>query len=99
MLISRKSIYETIFSRFEKVHKYKGHESFSGFVKEVKQEDGKVKIKGFASTPDLDRYDDIVQPTAFAEAMSTYMKNPVVLLGHDTDKPIGTVTEYNLGTK
>lgn len=72
---------------------------FQVLFKEVKQEDGKVKIKGFASTPDLDRYDDIVQPTAFAEAMSTYMKNPVVLLGHDTDKPIGTVTEYNLGTK
>lgn len=71
---------------------------FQMLFKEVKQEEGKVKIKGFASTPDLDRYDDIVQPTAFAEAMTTYMKNPVVLLGHDSDKPIGTVTEYNLST-
>ena len=71
---------------------------FQMLFKEVKQEEGKVKIKGFASTPDLDRYDDIVQPTAFAEAMATYMKNPVVLLGHDSDKPIGTVTEYNLST-
>lgn len=53
---------------------------FQMLFKEVQQEEGKVKIKGFASTPDLDRYDDIVQPTAFAEAMSTYMKNPVVLL-------------------
>ena len=71
---------------------------FQMLFKEVQQEEGKVKIKGFASTPDLDRYDDIVQPTAFAEAMSTYMKNPVVLLGHDSDKPIGTVTEYSLST-
>jgi HK97 family phage prohead protease len=58
--------------------------------------DGSVRIKGFASTPDLDRYDDVVNPTAFASAMVTYMKNPVVLLGHDSDKPIGTVIEYNL---
>jgi len=65
--------------------------------KEVKvTETGSIKIKGYASTPDLDRYDDIIQPEAFASAMKTFMKNPVVLLGHDTDKPIGLVTEYNL---
>lgn len=65
--------------------------------KEVKMtEGGTLKIKGYASTPDLDRYDDIVKPEAFASAMKTYMQNPVVLLGHDNDKPIGLVTEYNL---
>jgi len=66
---------------------------------EVKAVDGKLKIKGFASTPDLDRYDDIIQPTAFASAMATYMKNPRVLLGHDTDKPIGSVVEYSITDK
>lgn len=91
------------------MHKQKGYQvktidtknmnHFQMLFKEVKQEDGKVKIKGFASTPDLDRYDDIVQPTAFAEAMKTYMQNPVVLLGHDNEKPIGTVTEYDLSSK
>lgn len=64
--------------------------------KEVKIAGGKIKIRGFASTPGLDRYDDIVQPTAFANAMKTYMANPVVLLGHDSDKPIGSVVEYNI---
>ncbi len=65
--------------------------------KEVKvTETGSIKIKGYASTPDIDRYDDIIQPEAFASAMKTFMANPVVLLGHDTDKPIGLVTEYNL---
>lgn len=64
--------------------------------KEVKVTDGKIKIKGFASTPGVDRYDDIVQPTAFANAMKTYMANPIVLLGHDSYKPIGSVVEYNI---
>jgi HK97 family phage prohead protease len=59
-------------------------------------ESGSIKIKGFASTPDIDRYDDIIRPEAYANAMATYMKNPVVLLGHDSNKPIGLVTEYNL---
>lgn len=67
--------------------------------KEVKvTETGSIKIKGFASTPDIDRYDDIIKPEAFANAMKTYMQNPTVLLGHDTSKPIGLVTEYNLTT-
>ena len=57
--------------------------------------DGKIRIKGFASTPDIDRYEDIVNPSAFANAMSQYMKNPVVLLGHNSDKVLGQVIEYN----
>lgn len=54
--------------------------TFQMNFKEVKVVDGKLKIKGFASTPDLDRYDDVIKPEAFANAMKTYMKNPVVLL-------------------
>jgi HK97 family phage prohead protease len=73
--------------------------SFQMNFKEVKAVDGKLKIKGFASTPDIDRYDDIIQPEAFSNAMKTYMKNPIVLLGHDSNKPIGTVTEYNIDSK
>lgn len=65
---------------------------------EVK-EDGSIVIKGFASTPDIDRYDDIVNPTAFKNAMEGYMKNPVVLLGHDSSKVLGQVTEYKLDKK
>ena len=59
-------------------------------------EDGRIRIKGFASTPQIDRYDDIVNPSAFASAMSQYMANPVVLLGHNPDKVLGEVIEYNL---
>lgn len=61
--------------------------------------DGKIRIKGFASTPDIDRYDDIVNPAAFANAMTLYMMNPVVLLGHDSNKVLGKVVEYNLSNE
>lgn len=63
---------------------------------EVKTIDGRIRIKGFASTPQVDRYDDIVAPEAFANAMTQYMTNPVVLLGHNSDKVLGQVIEYNL---
>lgn len=63
-------------------------------------EDGKkIRIKGFASTPEVDRYDDIVNPGAFANAMVKYMTNPVVLLGHNPDKVLGQVVEYNLSAQ
>lgn len=65
---------------------------------EVK-DDGTIQIKGYASTPDVDRYDDIVKPEAFKSAMDGYMKNPVVLLGHNPDKVLGQVTEYKLDNK
>jgi len=62
-------------------------------VKDVKL-NGKsgVIIEGFASTPDIDRCKDIVEPEAFRGALEMYMKNPVVLRSHNADKPVGTVT-------
>lgn len=33
-----------------------------------------IKIKGFASTPDRDRQNDIVLPTAFSESLPRYLK-------------------------
>lgn len=75
--------------------------SFQMRFLEVKASDdgSSIRIKGFASTPDIDRYDDIVNPAAFANAMTLYMKNPVVLLGHDANKVLGRVIEYNLTDK
>lgn len=51
-----------------------------------------VRIKGFASTPDVDRYGDVVEPTAFKDALTLFMKNPVVLYQHDDTRPVGTIT-------
>jgi len=75
--------------------------SFQMRFLEVKAIDGgaKIRIKGFASTPEVDRYDDIVNPGAFANAMVKYMTNPVVLLGHNPDKVLGQVVEYNLSAQ
>jgi HK97 family phage prohead protease len=55
--------------------------------------EGGVLIEGYASTPDVDRYNDIVQPEAFADALAMFMKNPALLRSHDPDCPAGTVTQ------
>ena len=61
--------------------------------------DGLVKISGYASTPDIDRYRDIVDPTAFKDALDMYFKNPVMLRSHDADRPVGTVTAASIDSK
>jgi len=60
-------------------------------AKQVEEKTGKVIIEGYASTPDVDRYKDIVEPEAFANALKMYMKNPVLLYQHDADKPVGVI--------
>lgn len=70
-------------------------------VKEVKagENGGDVVIEGYASTPDLDRYRDIVEPKAFEAALEMYMKNPVILYQHDADKPVGIATATKISGK
>lgn len=59
-------------------------------VKEIAQEgEGQVRIRGYASTPDLDRYRDIVEPEAFEKALKTFKSNPAMLRSHDSDRPVG----------
>lgn len=70
--------------------------NFQMVFKTVEMKAGKIKITGFASTPEIDRYDDIVKPSAFQGAMVGYMKNPVVLLQHNAEKPIGQVISYQI---
>lgn len=55
-----------------------------------------VEIEWYASTKDKDRVGDIVEPRAFEKALEWYMLNPIVLLQHKTDKPIGLVEETNI---
>lgn len=52
------------------------------------------RIEGYASTPVVDRSQDIVEPTAFAESMPTFMANPVMLWNHDMSRPIGKVVDF-----
>lgn len=69
-------------------------------VKEVKDlgQDG-VEIEGYASTPDLDRYKDIVEPSAFSNALTMFMKNPSLLRSHEPDRPVGKITEARVTDK
>ena len=49
-------------------------------------------IEGWASTPDLDRYNEITDPQAFKSSLKTFMKNPVLFFGHESwNLPIGKV--------
>lgn len=67
-------------------------------VEVVTKEDGtdSVFIKGYASTPHIDRHNDVVEPSAFAKGLATYLKNPRLLLRHWDEKNIGNVTEANI---
>lgn len=65
---------------------------------EVKS-DGTLSIKGYASTKDQDRYGDIVDPKAFENTLETFAKNPIMLLQHDANKPIGRFPETSIDSK
>lgn len=67
-------------------------QNFQMAVKDVQPgEAGSVRITGYASTSDVDRYRDIVKPEAFKGALESYNKNPVLLRSHNPDRPVGTV--------
>lgn len=59
---------------------------FSEFVIKTIAED-KREIEGIASTPTVDRVNDVVDPMGL-----TFSKNAPLLLGHDHSQPVGTVT-------
>ena len=57
-------------------------------------------IKGYASTPTLDRYNDVVEPSAFRESIKkNYKKNPIILFQHKDDRPIGKATFMSIDEK
>lgn len=62
-------------------------------------EDKAYEIEWYASTKDKDRMNDVVEPTAFEETLKQYMTNPIILLQHDMDKPIGNVVEASIDDK
>ena len=67
--------------------------------KEVETKGEIIKIKWYASTPSIDRYLDIVDPKAFSNSIIDYMKNPVVLLQHDWNRPVWKTIDYKLNFK
>lgn len=54
-------------------------------------------IEGFASTPSVDRYREIVSADAFKNSgIENFLKNPVILFAHDDEQPIGTCVELEV---
>jgi HK97 family phage prohead protease len=58
--------------------------------------DGIRRIKGYASTKDLDRVKDVVLPSAFRETIDTFMKNPIVFFNHNWNEGIAKVTNLSI---
>ncbi|RJP69035.1 MAG: HK97 family phage prohead protease [Candidatus Abyssobacteria bacterium SURF_17] len=57
-----------------------------------------VFIEGYASTRDLDRSGEVVEPTAFEKWLPKYMKNPVITYMHDWSQPIGRTVQARIDT-
>jgi len=65
----------------------------SSFEKVKSQDDGSVVIRGMASTPDIDRSGDIIDPNAWNKGgLIDFKANPVILFNHNYDRPIGKAT-------
>ena len=47
-------------------------------LKTIKSDSDDLFIEGFASTKDIDRVDDIVEPTAFKKTLKAFMENPEI---------------------
>lgn len=54
-------------------------------------------VEGWASTPDVDSYDEVILPSAYAKSLPNFMKNPVHYWNHNWwDIPIGSVREARI---
>lgn len=68
-------------------------------IKAQNSEDNSLVIAGYANTSDRDRMGDIVKPEAWAKGIDNFRLNPILLLQHDHDKPIGKVTSVVVDKK
>lgn len=60
-------------------------------IKAVEATEKSLKIRGFANTVSKDRAGDVIVASAWttSNALKNYMKNPIILFGHDHERPIG----------
>ncbi|QEP52557.1 head maturation protease [Salmonella phage 1-19] len=69
------------------------------YIKSIDSEskEGVVKIRGFANTISKDRAGDVIPASAWktSNALANYMKNPIILFGHDHRRPIGKCIDLN----
>ncbi|NQU07370.1 MAG: HK97 family phage prohead protease [Candidatus Abyssubacteria bacterium] len=70
--------------------------TFRFHMKLVEADRSRRRIEGYASTRDLDRTGDVVQPGAFADSLKDFMANPVMTYMHDWSNPIGKVIDASI---
>ena len=70
--------------------------TFRFHMKLVESDDARRQIEGYASTSDIDRTGEVVEPGAFAESLKDFMSNPVVTYMHDWSNPIGKVIDVRI---
>jgi len=70
--------------------------TFSFHMKLVESDSARRQIEGYASTRDLDRTGEVVEPGAFADSLTDFMSNPVVTYMHDWSNPIGKVIDVRI---
>lgn len=51
--------------------------------------EGAKYFEGVVSNGELNRNGYIIRPQALIDSLGVYMMNPIILLGHDTDQPVG----------
>ena len=56
-------------------------------------DDGTIKIQGYASTNDTDRAGDVIEKDAWLQGgLDNFKNNPILLFNHDYNSPIGKAT-------
>lgn len=61
--------------------------------------EGAMYFKAIASNGELNRNGYIIREKAWKAAIDGYMENPVLLLGHDMDQPIGQILTAHVGSE
>ncbi len=70
--------------------------TFRFHMKLVESDRASRQIEGYASTRDLDRTGEIIEPGAFADSLKDFMANPVLTYMHDWSNPIGKVSDARI---
>jgi len=72
----------------------------TAYIKSVSltEDTGDIIIRGYANTVTKDRAGDVIPTETWksSNALTNYMKNPILLAFHDHKLPIGEVTELNI---
>ena len=56
-----------------------------------------IEIAGYASTKEVDRVGDVIEPSAWQKGgLKNYTKNPILLFNHNYNEPVGVATTLSV---